>query len=79
MEVARFRRRVRIATYVGAAVVGLGILSYFLWNELLGVMLMILGAVVVIMCLSISHLFSMYDLHHMLDQKGPDKEWKDWK
>ena len=47
----------------------------------LGIMLgsMILGAVVVVMCLSISHLFSMYDLHHMLDQKDPDKEWKDWK
>lgn len=74
MEIVRFRQVARVMFFVGAVVMALGIAAYLLWSEIGGVLVLIVGMVVAVISLSITRLFSAYDMSHWLDRTKPPKE-----
>lgn len=74
MEIVRFRQVARVMFFVGAVVMALGIAAYLLWSEIGGVLVLIAGMVVAVISLSITRLFSAYDMSHWLDRTKPPKE-----
>ncbi len=74
MEIVRFRQISRILFFVGAVVMALGIAVYMLWSAAGGVVMLIAGMVVAVISLSITRLFSAYDMSHWLDRTKPPKE-----
>ena len=74
MEIVRFRQISRILFFVGAVVMALGIAVYMLWSAAGGVIMLIAGMVVAVISLSITRLFSAYDMSHWLDRTKPPKE-----
>ena len=74
MEIVRFRQISRVLFFVGAVVMVLGIAVYMLWSETGGVVMLIAGMVVAVISLSITRLFSAYDMSHWLDRTKPPKE-----
>ena len=74
MEIVRFRQVARVMFFVGAVVMALGIAAYLLWSEIGGVLVLIAGMVVAVISLSITCLFSAYDMSHWLDRTKPPKE-----
>lgn len=74
MEIVRFRQISRVLFFVGAVVMVLGIAVYMLWSETCGVVMLIAGMVVAVISLSITRLFSAYDMSHWLDRTKPPRE-----
>lgn len=74
MEIVRFRKISRVLFFVGAVVMVLGIAVYMLWSEAGGVVMLIAGMVVAVISLSITRLFSAYDMSHWLDRTKPPRE-----
>ena len=74
MEIVRFWQVARVMFFVGAVVMALGIAAYLLWSEIGGVLVLIAGMVVAVISLSITRLFSAYDMSHWLDRTKPPKE-----
>ena len=74
MESVRFRQISRVLFFVGAVVMVLGIAVYMLWSETGGVVMLIAGMVVAVISLSITRLFSAYDMSHWLDRTKPPRE-----
>lgn len=74
MEIVRFRQISRVLFFVGAVVMVLGIAVYMLWSETGGVVMLIAGMVVAVISLSITRLFSAYDMSHWLDRTKPPRE-----
>ena len=74
MEIVRFRQVARVMFFVGAVVMALGIAAYLLWSEIGGVLVLIAGMVVAVISLSITRLFSAYDMSHWLDRTKPPRE-----
>lgn len=74
MEIVRFRQISRVLFFVGAVVMVLGIAVYMLWSEAGGVVMLIAGMVVAVISLSITRLFSTYDMSHWLDRTKPPRE-----
>ena len=74
MEIVRFRQISRVLFFVGTVVMVLGIAVYMLWSETGGVVMLIAGMVVAVISLSITRLFSAYDMSHWLDRTKPPRE-----
>ena len=74
MEIVRFRQISRVLFFVGAVVMVLGIAVYMLWSETGGVVMLIAGMVVAVISLSITRLFSAYDMSHWLYRTKPPRE-----
>lgn len=74
MEIVRFRQISRVLFFVGAVVMVLGIAVYMLWSEAGGVVMLIAGMVVAVISLSITRLFSAYDMSHWLDRTKPPRK-----
>lgn len=66
MEVARFRRLIRISFFLAAMVVCFGLGLYTMGHVAAGVVLMILGAAVLMITFSITKTFAYYDFQHAI-------------
>lgn len=64
MEIARFRRLCRITFFLSAMVACFGIGLYLMDSRSIGVILVIVGISVAMLCFSVTKTFALYDLQH---------------
>lgn len=64
MEIAKFRRLCRATFFLGAMLVFFGIGLYLMGSVMPGVVLMIVGVAISMICFSITKTFALYDFQH---------------
>lgn len=71
MEVARFRRLTRVTFFLGAMVMCFGLGLWAMGLTAAGVVLLIAGMCVLVICFSITRMFMEYDYNHRVRHQRP--------
>lgn len=69
MEIAKVRRLCRIVFFLGAMVMFFGLGIYVMGYTVAGVVTMIVGLVVAMLCFSVTRFFTTYDMMHLIDHR----------
>lgn len=77
MEIVRFRLLSRVGFFIGAIVMFAGLGVYLMGHTTAGVVVLIVGLVVAMLCLSVTRFFNAYDFRHLTDKRKPVYEEKE--
>lgn len=71
MEIARIRRLCRVIFFLGAMVMFFGLGIYAMGSTAAGIIILIAGLVIAMVCFSVTRFFMTYDMMHMTDRRRP--------
>lgn len=74
MEIAKVRRLCRIVFFLGAMVMFFGLGMYAMGYTAAGIVTLIAGLVVAMLCFSVTRFFMTFDMMHMTDRRRPVQE-----